>query len=67
MAYDCVWWWRGGTENGEWMRADAGTRDDIRRMGYAAFDGSIDVGPPDAPPVAWDRETSGRRVTVKRA
>ena len=50
----CVWWWSGGTEVGAWHRADAGTRDAIRRGGHVAHDGTDAIGPPGWPPTRQD-------------
>lgn len=52
MKYDCVWYWVGGLESGEWRQADAGTRDAIQRSGRVAHNGLLSVGPPDGPPSA---------------
>lgn len=50
MRHDVVYYWIGGTEVGRWNRADPGTRDDIRRQGYVAHNGSLAIGPPEGPP-----------------
>ena len=50
FKYDCVWWWNGGTERGKWMQSDPGTRDECRRVGFVAYDGSTKIGPPEGPP-----------------
>jgi hypothetical protein len=52
MKYDCTYYWVGGTERGEWRRADPGLRAEIRRQGYVAHDGRTDVGPPEGAPSA---------------
>lgn len=54
FKYDCVYWWNGGTERGKWMRADAGTRDEIRHMGYVAHNGNSAIGAPEGPPSLAD-------------
>lgn len=50
--HDVVWYWVGGTERGNWNRADKGTAKSLRRMGYVAFEGSLSEGPPKQPPKA---------------
>lgn len=56
----CVWYWTGGTLGGEWKAAFPGVyparqsieslKTEIRRMGYVAYYGSLEIGPPDDPP-----------------
>jgi hypothetical protein len=50
QKFDCVYYWVGGSEYGEWKRADAGTRDTVRNMGYVAHDGITSIGPPEDAP-----------------
>ena len=54
MKYDCTYWWKGGTERGEWVQADAGKRAELNRMGYVAADGKTSIGAPDGPPSLAD-------------
>jgi hypothetical protein len=54
--FDVVWWWRGGSEVGEWLPA-LGTdldqvRSEIRRGGRVAHLGSRSVGAPEGAPTA---------------
>jgi hypothetical protein len=49
--YDCVYYWVGGTERGVWKKADAGTANKIRKMGYVAHDGNTSIGPPEGAPL----------------
>lgn len=56
--HDCVFYWVGGTERGEWRQADApiGELDHVilslERMGYVALPGCSRIGAPDTPPSA---------------
>ena len=49
-TFNCVYYWVGGTEEGKWRQADAGTCEKCRRMGYVAHNGNTKIGPPDGPP-----------------
>lgn len=54
--FDTVYYFAGGTENGEWrqvalMGRDAETvRQEVARMGYVAVKGLMSVGAPEGPP-----------------
>lgn len=53
--YNVVWYWKGGTESGEWRHAWPGAdiRETVRnleRSGYVAVTGTTAGGPPDGPP-----------------
>ena len=62
--WDVVWWWRGGSERGEWIAADAtpetadAVASEIRRMGYFAVKGLRSIGAPEGSP----REENARAL-----
>lgn len=56
ITYDTVYYFAGGTENGEWREVhllgrDAETiRSEIARMGYSVVKGVRAIGAPEGPP-----------------
>lgn len=50
IKYDCTYYWNGGTEYGEWRRADPGLREVLRKQGYVAHNGLSTIGAPVGPP-----------------
>ena len=48
--FNCVYYWTGGTEVGNWNQADLGTEDAIRKGGRIAIPGNTKIGPPEDTP-----------------
>lgn len=54
--YDCLWYWKGGREVGEWREVLVGPSEiaaatsGLRAAGYATHRGSTKIGPPEGPP-----------------
>jgi len=51
---DVVWFWRGGSEVGQWHAADfaEGRVAELERMGFVALTGKRSIGAPEGPPSA---------------
>ena len=65
-AYDVIYYWTGGREEGEWRAAihqSEGMPDEsirrIERMGYVAHRGQRSIGPPEGPPCESDFQHVG--------
>jgi len=77
MNYDTIYYWSGGTENGQWREAEFNVwpeylslQETLRRIragGHVAHHGWKSIGPPEGPPSIKEIQAAGNwNNSVKR-
>lgn len=54
--HDCIYYWSGGTERGQWHRAEITAYDAVTRQGYVVVKGKTSIGAPEGAPVRQLKE-----------